>query len=43
MLREGGGAARQRAVHAGGGMDALLDDLLAHTAASAADALRHRS
>jgi carboxylate-amine ligase len=43
LLREGGGAACQRGVHAAGGMDSLLEDLLERTAASAADALRHRS
>jgi carboxylate-amine ligase len=42
LLREGGGAARQRADYAAGGMDALLGDLLERTAASAADALPHR-
>jgi len=42
LLQEGGGAARQRGVHAEGGMDSLLGDLLERTAASAADPLRHR-
>jgi carboxylate-amine ligase len=38
LLREGGGAARAREVHARGGMDGLLADLVARTAAGASAA-----
>jgi glutamate---cysteine ligase / carboxylate-amine ligase len=42
MLREGGGAVRAREIHARGGMDGLLADLVARTAAGAS-AARARS